>query len=195
MNIKNNANTRLLKEYFKKWKNKVMRTKGIMELLRRIFNTYDDFNNNLLRHYLNKWLYKAKYITQQKKAYIISDFCKDILEKTQALRNWRKLSDGLKKKDKNEEIEYILVTLRYVVGLNRIIKIITNHVKKDVFDNLNNNKNVKTFIYKIRPLLNKNDIVTIGYVILSYSRRSIMKRLVKEYVTETAFKRYEITEI
>ena len=126
-----------------------MRYKGIMEFLRIIFNNYDDFKNNLLRYNLKKWQYKAKYLTQKENARIISEFCKDILKKNEAIRNWHKLSNILKNQGKDKEVEYIIKKLRIIFGFNKLIKPITDHARKDVLDNLMKNKYVKTFLYNI----------------------------------------------
>ena len=155
--IKKDTNKKLLREYLNKWRNKVMRYKGIMEFLRIIFNNYDDFKNNLLRYNLKKWQYKAKYLTQKENARIISEFCKDILKKNEAIRNWHKLSNILKNQGKDKEVEYIIKKLRIIFGFNKLIKPITDHARKDVLDNLMKNKYVKTFLYKIRPYFDKND--------------------------------------
>ena len=157
MIIQDDLKNRLLKKCLNKWRNKAMRYRAIMELLRSIFSNYDDFKNNLLRHNLYRWQYKAKYLTQDENAKIIQDFCRDTLKKINAIRNWHKLADGLKNKGKDKEVEDILDKLRNLVGLNKLKKPINDHVKKDVLDKLKKNKQVNNFIDKIRPYFNKND--------------------------------------
>ena len=157
MGIQDELKNRLLRKCLNNWRNKAMRYKGIMELLRSIFSNYDDFKNNLLRYNLYRWQYKAKYLTQEENARIISEFCKDIQNKINAIRNWHKLSDALKNKDKDKEVEDALNKLRNLVGLNRLKKPIKHHVGKDVMDTLNKNKQIQKFINKIRPYFDKND--------------------------------------
>ena len=155
--IQDELKNRLLRKCLNNWRNKAMRYKGIMELLRSIFSNYDDFKNNLLRYNLYRWQYKAKYLTQEENARIISEFCKDIQNKINAIRNWHKLSNALKNKDKDKEVEDALNKLRNLVGLNRLKKSIKHHVGKDVMDTLNKNKQIQKFINKIRPYFDKND--------------------------------------
>ena len=106
MIIQDDLKNRLLKKYLNKWRNKAMRYRAIMELLRSIFSNYDDFKNNLLRHNLYRWQYKAKYLTQDENAKIIQDFCRDTLKKINAIRNWHKLADGLKNMGKDRSRRY-----------------------------------------------------------------------------------------
>ena len=148
---------RILRKYLNIWRNKAMRYKGIMELLRSIFNSYDDFKNNLLRYNLYRWAYKAKFLTQKEQERIISEFCKPILNYRNALRNWHKLADGLRKKNKDQELEDIYNKLRNLIGIQRMKKPILHNARKTVFDKLNKNRFLKQFLYKIRPYFDKND--------------------------------------
>ena len=134
-----------------------MRYKGIMEILRSIFNTYDDFKNNLIRYNLHRWRCKAKFLTQLKHARIISEFCKPIISYRSALKNWHKLADGLRNKDRDKEIEDILNKLRRILGFQKFKKPIVKNARRSVFDKLNRNRYVKEFLNKIRPFFDKND--------------------------------------
>ena len=155
--ITDDLRDRILRKYLNIWRNKAMRYKGIMELLRIIFNNYDDFKNNLLRYNLFRWSYKAKFITQKIEEKIISEFCKDILKKKNAIRNWKKLADGLRNKNKDKELEDIYNKLRNLIGIQRMKKPILHNAKKTGFDNLKKNKFYKQFLSKIRPYFDKND--------------------------------------
>ena len=157
MIIQDDLKNRLLRKCLNNWRDKAMRYKGIMELLRSIFNNYDDFKTNLLRYNLYRWQYKSKLLTQKENADIISEFCKDILNKKNAIKNWHKLSDRLKNKDKNKEIDELIKKIRLFIALNKFKKPITRHAKKDALDTLNKNQYIKLFIYKIRKYFNKND--------------------------------------
>ena len=148
---------RILRKYLYIWRNKAMRYKGIMELLRSIFNSYDDFKNNLLRYNLFRWAYKAKFLKQKEQERIISEFCKPILNYRNALRNWHKLADGLRNKNKDRELEDIYNKLRNLIGIQRMKKPILHNARRTVFDKLNQNRFVKQFMYKIRPYFDKND--------------------------------------
>ena len=159
MIIKDDLKNRLLKKYLNKWRNKAMRYKGIMELLRSILSNYDDFKNNLLRYNLHKWRYKAKFLTQKENARIISEFCKDIFSKNDAIRNWHKLANGLRNIGKDGEIFDILDRLRTYLGLKKLQKPLKKYAKKDVLDKLKKNKQIIIFIQKIRPYFQKNDDV------------------------------------
>ena len=157
MIIQDDLKNRLLRKCLNKWRNKAMRHKAIMEILTSIFNNYDDFKNNLLRYNLYRWQYKAKLVAKKENANIISEFCKNILKKINAIRKWHKLVNGLKNKDKDKEVEDILDKLRNLVRLNKLKKPIIEHVQKDALDKLNKNKQVQNFIHKIRPYFEKND--------------------------------------
>jgi uncharacterized protein YjgD (DUF1641 family) len=78
--IKDDLRDRILRKYLNIWRNKAMRSRLIMEILRSIFSTFDDFKNNLIRYNLYRWQYKARYLTQKKQARIISEFCKPIIK-------------------------------------------------------------------------------------------------------------------
>ena len=148
---------RILRKYLYIWRNKAMRYKGIMELLRSIFNSYDDFKNNLLRYNLFRWSYKAKFLTQKEQERIISEFCKPILNYRNALRNWHKLADGLRNKNRDKELDDIYNKLRQLIGIQRLKKPIIHNARKTVLDALKKNRFVKLFMYKIRKYFDKND--------------------------------------
>ena len=148
---------RILRKYLNLWRNKAMRYKGIMDLLRSIFNTYDDFKNNLLRYNLMRWRYKAKFLTQKEQERIISEFCKPILKNKNAIRNWHKLADALRNKKKDKELEDIYNKLRNLIGIQRMKKPILHNARKSVLDKLNKNRFMKQFLNKIRPYFDKND--------------------------------------
>ena len=157
LNLKDDLRDRLLRKYLNIWRNKAMRYKGIMELLKSIFNTYDDFKNNLLRYNLYRWQMKAKYLTQLENARIISRFCKPILKKNAAIRNWHKLADDLRNKNRGDEVDDALNKLRRLLGFNKLKKPLRDHARKDVFNTLKKNKYMDLFIKKIRPYFDKND--------------------------------------
>ena len=157
MIIQDDLKNRLLKKYLNRWRNKAMRYKGIMELLRSILSNYDDFKNHLLRYNLYRWQYKAKFLTQKENARIISEFCKDIFSKNDALRNWHKLANALRNRGKDREIFDLLDRLRTYLGLKKLQKPIKELAKKDVLDKLKKNKQVRIFVQKIKPYFRKND--------------------------------------
>ena len=157
LNLKDDLRDRLLRKYLNIWRNKAMRYKGIMELLKSIFNTYDDFKNNLLRYNLYRWQMKAKYLTQLENAQIISRFCKPILKRNAAIRNWHKLADKLRNKNRGDEVDDALNKLRSLLGFNKLKKPLRDHARKDVFNTLKKNKYMDLFIKKIRPYFDKND--------------------------------------
>ena len=148
---------RILRKYLNRWRNKSMRYKGIMELLYIIFANYDDFKKNQLLYNLRKWQYKSKYITQKDNAKIISEFCKDILKYKKALRNWKKLANKLRRNKLNDEIDDLCDRLRYLIGLKKLEKILRKNAGKTVLNNLNKNRCLQKFLYKIRPYFDKND--------------------------------------
>ena len=157
LNLKDDLRDRILRKYLNIWRNKAMRYKGIMELLKSIFNTYDDFKNNLLRYNLYRWQMKAKYLTQLENARIIQRFCKPILKKNAAIRNWHKLADGLRNKNRGDEVDDALNKLRNLLGFNKLKRPLRDHARKDVFNTLKKNKYMDLFIKKIRPYFDKND--------------------------------------
>ena len=148
---------RFLRKYLNIWRNRAMRFKTIMNILRSLFNTYDDFKNNLLRHNLYRWLYKAKYLKQLEQAKIISEFCKPILKYREAIKNWHRLVDKLRHLTKDQELESIYRKLRALIGIQRIKKPIVHNARKTVLDNLRKTNCLKQFLYKIRPYFDKND--------------------------------------
>ena len=135
MNIPDNLKDRILRKYLNKWRNKAMRYKGIMELLRSILNNYDDFKNNLIRYNLYRWQYKAKYLTQLENARIISEFCKPIIRNSEVIKKWKKLADGLRNKNRGNEIDDILNKLRKLLGLKLLKKPIIDNARKAVLKN------------------------------------------------------------
>ena len=167
--ISDDLKERLLRKYLKKWRNKAMRYKGIMEFLRSIINTFNNYKDNILRSNLYRWLYKARYLTQKEQARIISEFCKPISKLRKVLRNWHKLADGLRNKNRDEDIAEIYYKLRILKGLKKLKKPLVRNAGNTVFDKLNKNRYMKQFMYRIRPLFYKND---------SYWN----KRLLREYL-------------
>ena len=152
MIIREDLKYRLLKKYLNNWRNKAMRYKGIMQFLRSVFYKNDDFNNNLLKYNLRKWQYKARYLTQKENANIISDFCKDILKKNSVIRNWHKLSNRLRNKDKTLEIDELLYRLRILIGLYKLKEIVRDRANKTAFYNLSKIETIKTFKIKITSI-------------------------------------------
>ena len=148
---------RILAKYLKRWRNKAMRFKGIMELLKIIFSNYDDYKNNQLLYCLRKWQYKSKYLTAKKNAKTISEFCKNILKYKTAVKNWKKLSDKLKQNNMLNDIDKMKYYLRYLMGLKKLKKPLLHNTQKYVMNNLNKNKCLQKFLYKIRPYFDKND--------------------------------------
>ena len=148
---------RFLRKYLNIWRNKAMRHKAIMEILRLLFNMYDDFKNNLLRYNLYKWLYKAKFLKQKEQARIISEFCKPILKYRNAVKNWHRLADRLRNKNRDQELDEIYKKLRYLLTAQRLKKPILHHARKYVLDNLNKDKCLKLFKLKIVRYFEKTD--------------------------------------
>ena len=157
MNIPDNLKDRILRKYLNKWRNKAMRYKGIMELLRSILSNYDDFKNNLIRYNLYRWQYKAKYLTQLENARIISEFCKPIIRNSEVIKKWKKLADGLRNKNRGNEIDDILNKLRKLLGLKLLKKPIIDNARKAVLKTLRKNRYMKLFKDKIRPYFDRND--------------------------------------
>ena len=148
---------RILHKFLNRWRNKAMRYKGIMELLKIIFTNYDDFKNNQLLYNLRRWQYKAKYIASKDNARIISEFCKDIEKYKNAVKNWKKLAKKLKKNNYDDDLDEIYDRLRNLMGMNKLKKPILHNARKTVMDNLKKNNCVQKFLYKIRPYFDKND--------------------------------------
>jgi len=166
MPIQDDLRERILRKYLNIWRNKAMRSKLIMEILRSIFSTFDDFKNNLIRYNLYRWQYKARYLTQKKQARIISEFCKPIIKYQSVLKNWHKLADGLRNRDREEEIVDALDKLRRILGFEKLRKPIVHNARRTVFDLLNKNSARNQFLKKIRPYFRKND---------DYWRRKLLK--------------------
>ena len=148
---------RILHKFINSWRNKVMRQKGIEELLRIIFTNYDDFKNNQLLYNLRKWQYKSKYITAKKNAKIISEFCKDIEKYKNAIKNWKKLANKLSKDNYDCDLDEILYNLRNLKGFKTLEKPLLKNAQNLVMNKLKKNNCVQKFLYKIRPYFDKND--------------------------------------
>ena len=148
---------RILNKYLNRWRNKAMRYKGVMELLRIILSNYTDFKNNQLLYNIRKWQYKAKYLTTKINAKRIADFFKDIIKNKNAVQNWKKLASKLNKDNCLDNIDEITYYLRYYIGLKKLKKILLNNIHKDVIDNLKKNNYLNLFLDKIRPYFDKND--------------------------------------
>ena len=148
---------RILHKFIIRWRNKVMRQKGIMDLLKIIFTNYDDFKNNQLLYNLRKWQYKAKYLTAKKNAKIISEFCKEIEKYKKAIKNWKKLANKLRRDNFNFDLEEILYNLRILKGFKILDKILKNKAQNLVMNALKRNNYLQKFLYIIRPYFDKND--------------------------------------
>ena len=178
---------RFLKKYLNRWRNKAMRQKAIMDLLRIIFSNYDDFKNNQLLYNLRKWQYKAKYLTQKNNAKIISEFCKDILKYKKAVKGWKKLADKLRKNKFDENLDDIYYALRNIIAIKKLEKPLLHNLHKTGMDNLNKNNAVKKFLYKIRPYFDKND---------DYWNKNLLQECLDEWLNKAKklAKREEILE-
>ena len=155
--ITDDLKDRFLRKYLHIWRNKALRHKAIMEILRSIFKSYEDYKKDLLRQSLFKWLYKAKLLKQKEQARIISEFCKRIFKYRNVLKNWHRLADKLRNKNKDKELEDIYNKLRNLIGIQRLKKPIIHNARKTVLDTLKKNRYLKQFLYKIRPFFDKND--------------------------------------
>ena len=153
------ARERILRKYINIWRNKAMRHKAIMEILRSLLLSFDDFKTNLLRYNLRKWMYKARYITQKENAKIICEFCKPILKYKDAVKNWRRLADALRKLDKNEDIDEIYYKLRHWLGTRILRKMLVRNAGRTVFDLLNKNRYIKEFKIKMIKYIERTDIM------------------------------------
>ena len=156
-NISDDLKRRLLRKYLNKWRNKAMRYKGIIQLLRSIITSYDDFKTNLLRYNLFKWSYKAKYSYQKEQAKIISEFCRDILNKKGVIINWHKLIGRAQHKDRQNKIHDLVDQLRKVVGLSKLKRKLSTHMRKNVFDNLKKSRCIQIFKIRIAKYFDRND--------------------------------------
>ena len=96
-------------------------------------------------------------IKQKEQARIISEFCKPIIKYNSVLKNWHKLANGLRNKDRDQEIEDALNKLRSILGFQKLKRPIVHNARKTVLDILNRNKAIRQFLNKIRPYFNKND--------------------------------------
>ena len=148
---------RIIRKFLNRWRNRAMIHKAIMELLYIIFSNYEDFKKNQLLYNLRKWQYKSKYLTQKNNAKTISEFCKDILQKKKAVRNWKKLADKLRRNYLNDEVDELCYRIRNLIGLKKLEKLLKDKVGKNVLDDLSKNRAVQQFLYKIRPYFDKND--------------------------------------
>ena len=189
MPIQDDLRDRILRKYLNIWRNKAMRSKLIMEILRSIFSTFDDFKNNLLRYNLYRWQYKARYLTQKKQARIISEFCKPIIKYQSVLKNWHKLADGLRNKDRDQEIEDALDKLRRILGFEKLKKPLVHNARRTVLDLLNKNSAINQFLNKIRPYFKKND---------DYWRRKLLKEYFDKWrrnATKLSDKEYALMDM
>ena len=184
--IKKDLRKRLLRKYLNKWRNKVRRYKGIMQLLLSIINSHDDLKVNLLRYNLFKWSYKAKYLYQKEQAKIISEFCKDILNKKSVIINWHRLIGRTKHKDRKKEIHDFLDKLRKIVGLYTLKKTIKNNVRKDVFDDLKRSQRTEIFRIRITKYFDRND---------QYWRKAILKQYFDKWRNNVNKLRYRNNKI
>ena len=162
---------RILRKYLLIWRNKAMRKKGIMEILRLLFINCDNYKTNLLRHYLIKWLYKARYITQKEYAKVICRFCRPILLYKTAANNWHRLADALRNLDKNEDIDEIYYKLRHLLGLRILKKTFVKNAGRKVFDLLNKNRYIDMFKIKITKYFERTDINWREFLLRDYFNR------------------------
>ena len=171
---------RILSKYLNRWRNKAMRYKGIMELLRIILSNYSEFKNNQLLYNIRRWLFKAKYLTAEINAKRIADFFRDIIKNRNAVQNWKKLANKLKKDNFLDDIDEITYYLRYYIGLKKLKEMLLHNVYKNVMDKLKKNNCLNQFLSKIRPYFDKNDEFWQKNLLKEYLNnwRKIAKKLV-----------------
>ena len=155
LDIPENLKKRILRKYLIEWRNKAMRNKAINIFLLAIIKNFDDWKENSLRYNLYKWLCHARYLYQLENAKIIQDFCRPIIKNINATRNWHKLADKLRNKNRSDEIDDIIRKLRILLGLKKLIKPISHRAKQNAFDNLKKRRMVKLFCKKIKYIIEK----------------------------------------
>ena len=157
LNIKDEQRKRILRKYIIKWRNKALSNKYIILYLTKILKNRENYNNNILRSILYKWLYKAKLKKIREKERIISEFCKNIARKIYIIKKWKEFGKRLRNKEKEFDIDEINNKLKYFISMKIIKKIFKKHAQKDINNKLHKNKNISTFKEKIQIIFERID--------------------------------------
>ena len=146
-----------MRKYIIKWRNKALSNKYIILYLTKLLKNRENYNNNILRSIVYKWLYKAKLKKVREKERIISEFCKNIARKIDIIKKWKELGNRLRNKEKEFDIDEINNKLKYYISMKIIKKIFKKHAQKDINNKLHKNKNISTFKEKIQIIFERID--------------------------------------
>ena len=99
-----------------------------------------------LDSYFAKWLYITKKLNQIDNANIIQKFCLMKLKNRKLQNNWEKLYLLLKNKNKKDNINDLLKSLKYYISMTKLTKTLKDINKKNIFDTIKKQKDTKTII-------------------------------------------------
>ena len=99
-----------------------------------------------LDYYFAKWSYINKKLNQIDNANIIQQFCLMKLKNRKIQNNWEKLYSLLKNKNKKDNINDLLKSLKYYISMTKLTKTLKDINKKNIFDTIKKQKDTKTII-------------------------------------------------
>ena len=141
------------------------------KILKNVFIKYGKPKINIINYYFKRWKYINKKVTQIKYSQIIQRFCHKNLKNRKYEKKWKELLYLIKKKIYNDEIDEIIIYLKYYMGLSNLFNIIQKHHIKINFD-------------KIKYHKNYNKIGKILITILTIADRKKAEYLLKKYFTK-----------
>ena len=129
--------------------------KGI--ILKKVFAKYGKSKNIIIDYYFKRWKYINKKMTQIEFDIIIQKYCRKKLKNLMYYKKWKKLYSLLKLQIDKDEIDEIIISLKYSFGLSKLFDTLKNHNKKDIFNRIKNQKNYKqitTILIEIIEIFN-----------------------------------------
>ena len=185
-------NSRILHKKFLNWKNIINNSKLKVILLQKIFDRNNKKKINLIRHYINKWLVISNYIKMDKYSSIIVEFCRKKLKISKAIKQWLNLSNKLKSKNRNCDINNAVKKMKKFKVVDKMVKIIRKESIRISYKKIAKIKYVHIFINKIGYCIEKvnnknNDILLNKYfmkwkeiIIKMNSKENVLKNMMAQ---------------
>ena len=127
--------------------------------------------SNVLKKCFKRWKNTALKMREAQYKERIARFFEDRFRLANARKNWKKLYNKLKLKDKNEDLLEIVKKLKKNILLNKFKKPFLDIARKKLFDNLKKNKKTTIIYEKYIKLLPKRNEKSSNFLLKNYLKK------------------------
>ena len=190
--------SRILHKKLLDWKNIINNSKLKVVLLQKIFDRNYKKKINLIRHYINRWLVISNYIKMDEYSSIIVEFCRKKLKISKAIRQWFNLSNKLKSKNANCDINNAVKKMKKFKVVDKMVKIIRKESIRVSYKKIAKIKYVHIFINKIGYCIEKVNHKKNGELLHKYFmkwKEIIIKMNLKENVLKNMMDQLKLHSI